>query len=399
VGTSLPGHAVAAPGGELDKAAHFGIYLILAWTVCRALARTRGAGTRVFAAAFLALALFAAADEAHQNWIPGRRAELADWLADLAGLGVGILGFWGIGGGRIRGGPDGAGRTGRGGGGSRGGGADPAPFTDLHTHLIPGVDDGARDGAEAVGALRELTAAGARAVVATPHLEAALTSDPDRLAARLEELEEGWTRLLRAAREANLGDLRLERGAEIALDAPDPDLSDPRLRLAGTPYVLVEFPRLEVPPFATRRIRAVSEAGWRPILAHPERYAGLGENPEAVEAWRAAGAHLQVNAGSLLGQFGREARALAWALLERGVVTLLSTDHHGRGPVRVAEVRAAIAEREEEGDGQAGRRGTTADGAVGDRARLLLETNPGRILEGRSPMAVPPLPERSEWGG
>jgi protein-tyrosine phosphatase len=70
--------------------------------------------------------------------------------------------------------------------------------------------------------------------------------------------------------------MAVHRGAEVALDTPDPDLSDDRVRLAGTRFVLVEFAYMTVPPNAGSVLRRIRDAGWVPVLAHPERYTRLG---------------------------------------------------------------------------------------------------------------------------
>src|SRR5690242_5303918 len=144
---------------------------------------------------------------------------------------------------------------------------------DFHNHVVPGVDDGAADLPQALAALAAFAAQGVDTVVATPHVSGAATLDPAALARTLARLDRGWE-ALRAAAAADFPALRLERGAEVMLDVPAPDLADPRLRLAGTPFVLVEFPFMAVPPHAGEALARLREAGWRPVLAHPERYQG-----------------------------------------------------------------------------------------------------------------------------
>lgn len=248
---------------------------------------------------------------------------------------------------------------------------------DFHNHLIPGVDDGASDPAQASEALRTFHAQGVRAIVATPHVSGAITRDPAALAGRLTELDGGWAALEGEA--AAFPDLRVLRGAEVMLDAPEVDLSDPRLRLGGTPFVLVEFPFMNVPPNAGQAIFALRMAGWVPVLAHPERYANLSDLAEAEE-WRRVGALLQVNAGSLTGRYGSRANALAWGLLERGMVDYVCSDYHARGTLVTAECRTRLQERGAEA-----------------QAVLLMETNPGRLLAGDDPLPVPPLTPPSFW--
>jgi protein-tyrosine phosphatase len=243
---------------------------------------------------------------------------------------------------------------------------------DFHSHLIPGVDDGAADAEGAAEALRVLAAEGVTAAVTTPHLKASLLDRPDACAAYLAQVDEAWEELLALGR-AETPSLRLERGFEVMLDTPAPVLSDPRLRLAGTQFVLVEFPFMSVPPNAGSAIFELKLNGWTPVLAHPERY-GNFTDLAAAEEWRQRGAYLQVNCGSILGRYGPEARDLAWGLLERGLVDYVSSDYHARGTPRMAECDAAL--REAGGHAQ---------------AELLLGGNAARLLDGQPPLPVPPL--------
>ncbi|HEX6373478.1 MAG TPA: CpsB/CapC family capsule biosynthesis tyrosine phosphatase [Longimicrobium sp.] len=242
---------------------------------------------------------------------------------------------------------------------------------DFHNHLIPGVDDGAADAQQAAAALRTFLEQGVDTVVSTPHVNGSLTLDPAQLAERLAEIDAGWA-VLEA--EAASSGVRVLRGAEIMLDVPAPDLSDPRLRLAGTSAVLVEFPFMNVPPNALQALFELKMSGWMPVLAHPERYGNAARDLSDAAEWRRVGAALQINAGSLVGRYGKPASELAWGLVERGMAAYLSSDYHARGRCPVAECRAELERRGGE-----------------HQARLLLEENPRRMLEGKPPLPVPPL--------
>jgi protein-tyrosine phosphatase len=189
--------------------------------------------------------------------------------------------------------------------------------------------------------------------------------------ARLQAIGHGWATLVRRAAESGV---QVYRGAELSLDTATPDLSDARLRLAGGPFVLVEFPYFIVPPRSTRMIAWLVAQGWQPVLAHPERYSGFDPELDVAAEWRSAGARLQMNGGSVLGRYGETARRLALRLLARGWVDYLSSDYHARGAPRIADYRAALVQ-------QGGR----------EQADLLMCTNPRRLLEGVPPLAVPPL--------
>jgi protein-tyrosine phosphatase len=166
----------------------------------------------------------------------------------------------------------------------------------------------------------------------------------------------------------------VERGLEVMLNTPEPDLSDPRLRMAGTSFTLVEFPYMTVPPYSAEVIFFLKMKGWMPVIAHPERYTGVDDDLQIVDEWRRVGGLLQVNCGSLLGRYGGEAKATAWRLLTRGWVDYLASDYHARGNLHVAEARRKLEEK-----------------GGGEQANLLFEVNPARLLDDAQPEPVPPL--------
>ena len=247
---------------------------------------------------------------------------------------------------------------------------------DLHTHLLPAVDDGARDADEARRAVRALADAGVTAALATPHLDA---SELERGGGeRLEPFDRAWEEL-RLARDAEGVELKLARGAELRLDGGPVAELDERVRLGGSRAVLVEFVSLELPPFGERQLEEVARAGWVPVLAHPERYRGVGRKPGTVEAWRAAGAVLQVNAGSLVGQYGTEVREVALGLLARGWAHCLASDFHARGPTRWNAVR------------EAWRQAADSEPRAEEAWELLTWENPARLLRDEKVRPVPPV--------
>lgn len=272
---------------------------------------------------------------------------------------------------------------------------------DFHNHVMPGVDDGARDLEEGVAALAGFRLEGVETVVATPHFRGSLTERPDVLIERLAWMDEAFEGLVAEAERRGV-DVRLERGAEVRLDSPDVDLADSRLRLAGTHFVLVEFATFQMPAYGGEQLAGLREAGWIPVLAHPERYAGVANRLDVAERWRQE-AFFQMNAGSLRGRYGPSARQAARAFLERGWIDYLSSDYHARGAPGLRETRDLLLEAEGIDPSEAEDGGTGPDEwevAGGDEeleepglpvARLLTELNPRRLLANREPISVPPL--------
>jgi protein-tyrosine phosphatase len=230
---------------------------------------------------------------------------------------------------------------------------------DLHTHLLPGVDDGSRSGAQSEAVLARFAADGVRVVACTPHVRAsALRSGaPARHADML------------AALAAAAPALELLHGWEVMLDEPGVDLTHPTLRLGDAPAVLVEFPRgPALPPNAAAELARIRASGVVPVVAHPERYAGC--TPAHVRAWRDAGAAVQATAESL-GAPGARGEA-ARALLAAGALDVLASDNHG------------------DARGLAAARGLLAAAGASDAAELLTAENPARLLRGDPPLPVPP---------
>lgn len=253
---------------------------------------------------------------------------------------------------------------------------------DLHSHLVPDVDDGARGLDGAMKAVDRLVEEGVDRIVTTPHFDASTARDPARFRARMDQVDEAFESL-RDRVAAEHPDLDLGRGVEVMLDDPFPDLSDPRLRLDGSRYVLVEWPRLSIPPSTPEVIERIRGQGWVPVIAHPERYHTILRDFRIVGAWRKAGACLQMNHGSLLGRYGDGARTAALRLLEGGWVDVLASDFHGRRHLStfVAEIRAWFADRE-----------------LDEVFDLLTVGNPARILADEHPDAVPSVAiERGLW--
>ena len=259
---------------------------------------------------------------------------------------------------------------------------DPTALVDIHNHLVPGVDDGARDIAAVLESVERMTRQGIRRIVTTPHIEGSLTSDPARLENRLGPVTEAWERAARAIQDS-FPEVSYHRGHEICLDVPEVDLSDPRIRMAGTSFVLVEWPRLQLPPGTVRVLTRIREKGFRPIVAHPERYAGMGGALGVAGQWRDAGAALQVNYGSLVGRYGADAQSNALRLLRRGWVDYLASDFHGHPTLKIFKEEAWA---------------MLVEFGAEEVLHYLCRSNPSRLLADEPPLPVPILPqERRFW--
>jgi len=266
---------------------------------------------------------------------------------------------------------------------------DPAPsapgredaLTDVHSHLVPGVDDGARSPDEALAAMNHLAASGVRTILATPHIDASVIHRPEVFSRVQRKVETAWAEVVERGRERHPG-MSFHLGREIMLDTSMPDLEDPRVRLNGGRYVLVEYPRLNIPPASADVLDRIAARKLVPVVAHVERYFYHGTEEEILGEWRSAGAAFQVNGASLVGKYGATARVLAWELLARGWVALLASDYHARGETWISEARSALAERGGE-----------------EQERLLWSVNPQHIVRSEPFEEVPPLarPAEGRW--
>ncbi len=201
--------------------------------------------------------------------------------------------------------------------------------TDIHSHLMPGVDDGSRSPVETVAMARGLAELGVRRVYLTPHQfrlgnsfqAVELTRRTDEVARLLEDA--GTPLEVRCGAEHYYGEELLDaiggRGELVTFDWEDESC------------LLVELP-LHQPAVGVRRVgEALLRRGIRPILAHPERTAGLSRDCDRARGWRDAGWRFQLNLLSLVGRHGREAEEVGRALLGDGLYDFAGSDLHRPG--------------------------------------------------------------------
>ena len=232
-----------------------------------------------------------------------------------------------------------------------------ALYTDLHSHLVPAVDDGSASADESRASLLALRKEGVGTVVTTPHLLLPHLPGTAAIDRELARHRTGFERLLEELE--GTPDLpALGLGQEIW--APDAALlrwvvGRDDVGLAGSRWLLVEF-GFDLQGTHEGVVREATGAGRGIVIAHPERYRFLpGIEPlEQMRRWRDMGALLQVNAGSFAGHYrssSPDSERLAWAMVREGLVDLVATDHHGMrragvSPREAFEVLAARGERE-----------------------------------------------------
>ncbi len=248
---------------------------------------------------------------------------------------------------------------------------------DLHAHILPGLDDGAKNMEEALAMAQGACDGGISSVVATPHVITGLYPNTREIILSTYER-------LRGLLQENEIPLAVYPGAEYRLE---PDLPE---RLAGSQlltlndtgrYLLVELPADLVPGCTGRVIYELLLQGAVPIIVHPERNACFVKEPSLLCDLVLKGALAQVTAGSITGQFGARAAAAARVFLEHGCAHFIASDAHsprGRRPA----LQAALQE---------------ASRLIGEnKAQELVNKNPRHVLKGESipttaPKEVVPL--------
>jgi protein-tyrosine phosphatase len=196
-------------------------------------------------------------------------------------------------------------------------------FTDIHCHLLPGIDDGPEDWEASLAMARMAVAQGIRTIVATPHQ---LGSYEKNTAGQILHLT---AEAQRRIHEASLP-LTILPGADVRIQENLPELVESRQVLTlgdRNAYLLMELPHEQILPMG-RLIYELQGRGVTGILSHPERNGYLQKNPEVLRPWVQQGCLVQVTAGSITGWFGRQAKQLSRWLFRENLVHLVATDAH-----------------------------------------------------------------------
>jgi protein-tyrosine phosphatase len=194
---------------------------------------------------------------------------------------------------------------------------------DLHSHLLPGLDDGASTTAEALELVRAAIAAGIGVVAGTPHVRHDFPTTPDAM--------EGALRELRVAVEAEGLPLEVRGGGELDLEWLRAASIDEvrRFGLAGNPsFALVEFPYAGWPLGLGEEVFRLRVSGITPVLAHPERNPEVQARPERLRPLVEAGALVQLTAASVDGRGGTHAAQTGLELVRLGLAHVIASDAH-----------------------------------------------------------------------
>ena len=196
---------------------------------------------------------------------------------------------------------------------------------DIHSHILPGIDDGAEDLYETLEMAAMAADIGVKAIVATPHCNCPGVYDNyfD------DQYKKAFMDVSRAIKKEGIP-VKLYPGMEAFATHNLPELivDGKIMPLNQSRYVLVEFAFREDPDFATDLLRRVKKVGAKPVVAHAERYEFVQQDPQIVYRWRQKGYVIQVNKGSILGRFGRKAEKTAEQVFRHNLVSVVGSDAH-----------------------------------------------------------------------
>lgn len=200
------------------------------------------------------------------------------------------------------------------------------PLVDLHLHILPSLDDGAQSMRDSLAMAEIAVRSGVRTMVVTPHANQWGRFE-NYATPHMQQVLEAFCR---EVRRAGLP-LNVLPGMEIyaSQDVVERIQRRELCPLAGTQYYLIEFPFPCPAPEMDWLLQRMLRHGYRPVIAHPERYHCIQRDPQQLARWREMGCVAQLNRGSVQGQFGSGCADTARYLIDRGWVDLFGSDAHG----------------------------------------------------------------------
>ncbi len=239
---------------------------------------------------------------------------------------------------------------------------------DIHVHILPGVDDGAKNWEESLEMARMAVDDGIEVMVATPHLFKGRTIDLDQLNDK-ESILHYVAQLRQKLSEAKIP-LQIIPGCDFPLGFESLQLLDAGRALTindANRYLLLELPDTSLPPATEEICFNLQSRGITPIITHPERHLILQEMPQKLKRLIDLGCLVQMTGNSLTGRFGRRVKKISQQLIKLGYVHLLATDAHG--PVKRPPLLSQAL--------------TELSRLIGEnRARAMVYDLPGKIIAG-----------------
>jgi protein-tyrosine phosphatase len=244
-------------------------------------------------------------------------------------------------------------------------------MVDLHCHILPGVDDGAKTMEVSLAMAEAAIADGITHVVATPHSSDRFIFDFARVRQLRDELQSKVGDRLKIATGCDFH-LNPENLGALRKDAPPYCINQ-------HDYLLLEFNEISIPPGMDQTMHEIQLAGVRPIVTHPERNAILRTHPERLKKWVRQGCFAQVTGGSLTGVFGPVAQKVALQWIGEGLIHFVASDAHNteRRPLQLQPAYDVVTHQFGE-----------------PKAQALFQENPLAAFEGRELPHVPEVEEQ-----
>jgi len=245
---------------------------------------------------------------------------------------------------------------------------------DVHSHILPGLDDGSKSLEESVAMVRMAAESGTTDIVASPHANQNYKFDPRLVEQKISEVQ------------AAAGDApRIHYGCDFHLtmeNIEDAVRAPKKYSIDGHGYLLVEFSDFHIPKNADEIFARMMGAGLSPIVTHPERNQLLQKRLPELQAWASQGVLMQVTALSFLGRFGRTAKRFCEELMSNGLVHVVASDAHDT-QWRTTDMRES-------------RRYVEKQYGI-EAAERLFEENPRAVLAGVPISPVPMVIRKKRW--
>ncbi|SFG67470.1 tyrosine-protein phosphatase [Pedobacter insulae] len=194
--------------------------------------------------------------------------------------------------------------------------------TDMHSHIIPGIDDGARTIEDSIALARRFKALGYKKLIASPHVMADyFRNSPDTIRRGLDVLRKGLLQ--------NQIDLEVEAAAEYYMDETfEKKIKEKTVLTFGDNYLLFELSFINYPANIHDMIKLMQDSGYKPVLAHPERYPYFHGSVDNYIRIKEQDCNLQINAIALTGYYGPGPKKLAEEIIENNLVDFVGSDMH-----------------------------------------------------------------------
>lgn len=197
---------------------------------------------------------------------------------------------------------------------------------DIHTHIIPGIDDGADEMYDTLEMVKLAAKSGTKAIVATPHCNIPGMYENYFSKYYVEQYQKAADAVKRAGIP-----VKIHPGMEAFAteDLPELIVNGKIMPINQSRYVLVEFPFDTDSEYVSYVLGGMKEIGAIPVIAHPERYEFVQDDPRVAYEWQKRGYAVQVNKGSFEGKFGNSPRRTAYQMLSHNLISVVASDAHG----------------------------------------------------------------------